>query len=62
MNIPAFASGQVAAQAALKELGKPGAVAWFKANCPDDMDGVQHPPIEFWMGFDRELADVAGTA
>ena len=64
--ITAFDAGGFAARVLMKQMGRPGAIAWFQQNAPDmnDPQSVAESgrPIEFWGGIHSELKSVAGTA
>lgn len=55
--------GATAARAAMKALGRPGAIAWLIQNSPSSISECTPTlPVEWWLGFDAELSSVAGTA
>lgn len=58
-----LANGECAARSAMASLGRPGAVAWLQINIPESLEECpQNLPMDWWIGFDRELCSVAGTA
>jgi hypothetical protein len=62
-DLAPLVKGEIAARAAMASLGRPGAIDWFLHNAPRCVhECTEDSPYEWWVGFDRELSSVAGTA